>query len=351
VTSVPQELIAGRDKSKPMGHKTAQSRQGGPMKAVIYPFGRSDAIIGLVKDFPDLTWAIVASPEELAREVGDADILVTSNRVCTPAYGEALRNNVRKLRWMFFSSSGIERGVAMGIPEGVRVTNSTGVKATMVSEHAMMLLLALLRQLPECQAHQRAHLYTRQETNAKLRTLEDATVCVFGRGAIGRELVRKLRAFDARVIAVSRTTADGSDLAAVYPRERMHEALREADAVVICTAGDESSFHMIGAAEIAAMKRSTLVVNVARGEIIDEAALIAALQEGRLAGAGLDVNEVEPLPPESPLWDMPNVILSPHVAGGGSTGYAMHRKLFEQNLQRLRAGEPLINECKVPIRA
>ena len=77
----------------------------------------------------------------------------------------------------------------MGIPEGVRVTNSTGVKATMVSEHAMMLLLALLRQLPECQAHQRARLYTRQETNAKLRTLEDATVCVFGRGAIGRELV------------------------------------------------------------------------------------------------------------------------------------------------------------------
>jgi phosphoglycerate dehydrogenase-like enzyme len=333
-----------------MGHKGGQKQQGVPMKAVIYPFGRGDAIIGLAKDFPDLTWAVVASPEELAHEIADAEILVTSNRVCTPAYGEALRGNARRLRWMFFSSSGIERGVAMGIPEGVRVTNSTGVKATMVSEHAMMLLLALLRQLPECQAHQRAHLYTRHETNTKLRTLEDATVCVFGRGAIGRELVRKLKAFDARVIAVSRTTADAGDLAAVYPRARMREALAQADAVVICTAGDDSSFHMIGAAEIAAMKPSALVVNVARGEIIDEAALIAALQEGRLAGAGLDVNEVEPLPPESPLWDMPNVILSPHVAGGGSTGYAMHRKLFEQNLKRLRAGEPLINECKVPAR-
>jgi phosphoglycerate dehydrogenase-like enzyme len=321
------------------------------MKAVIYPFGRSEAIIGLAKDFPELTWAVVASPEELAREIADAEILVTSNRVCTPAYGEALRANARRLRWMFFSSSGIELGVAMGIPEGVRVTNSTGVKATMVSEHAMMLLLALFRQLPECQAHQRAHRYTRQETNTKLRTLEDATVCVFGRGAIGRELVRKLKAFDAKVIVVSRTTADADDLVAVYPRERMHEALGEADAVVICTAGDDSSFHMIGAAEIAAMKPSAFVVNVARGEIIDEAALVTALQEGRLAGAGLDVNEVEPLAPESPLWDMPNLVLSPHVAGGGSTGYAMHRKLFEQNLQRLRAGEPLINECKVPARA
>jgi phosphoglycerate dehydrogenase-like enzyme len=95
------------------------------------------------------------------------------------------------------------------------------------------------------------------------------------------------------------------------------------------------------------MKPSAYLVNVARGEIIEEAALVAALQEGRLAGAGLDVNEVEPLPPESPLWDMPNVVLSPHVAGGGSTGYAMHRKLFAQNLKRLRASEPLINECKV----
>jgi phosphoglycerate dehydrogenase-like enzyme len=321
------------------------------MKAVMYPFRSDDAIMGLTKDFPELDWAVVASPEELAHEVVDAEILVTSNRVCTPAYGEALRANARRLHWMFFSSSGIERGVAMGIPDGVRVTNSTGVKATMVSEHAMTLLLALLRQLPECQAHQRAHLYTRQETNAKLRTLEDATVCVFGRGAIGRELVRKLQAFDAKVIAVSRTTSDAGDLAAVYPRERMREALREADAVVICTAGDETSFHLIGAAEIAAMKPSALVVNVARGEIIDEVALIKALQEGRLAGAGLDVNDVEPLPTESPLWDMPNVILSPHIAGGGSTGYAMHRKLFEQNLKRLRSGEPLINECKVPARA
>jgi phosphoglycerate dehydrogenase-like enzyme len=160
-----------------------------------------------------------------------------------------------------------------------------------------------------------------------------------------------LQAFDARVIAVSRTTADAVDLAAVYPRERRREALALADAVVICTAGDETSYHMIGAAEIAAMKPGAYLVNVARGEIVDEAVLIAALREGRLAGAGLDVNEVEPLPPDSPLWDMPNVILSPHVAGGGSTGYFMHRKLFEQNLARLKAGEPLINECKVPARA
>ena len=248
---------------------------------------------------------------------------------------------------MFFSSSGVERGVAAGIPAGVRVTNSRGVKATMVAEHAMTLLLALLRQLPECQALQRAHLYRRQETNGKLKTLEDTTVCVIGRGAIGREIVRKLKAFDAQPIAVSRTAADPGDLAAVYPRERITEGLTRADAVIICTAGDESSFRLIGEREIAAMKPTAYIVNVARGEIINEAALVAALAGGRLAGAGLDVNETEPLPADSALWDMPNVILSPHVAGGGSTGYFMHRNLFKQHLERLRAGQPLINELSI----
>src|SRR5262249_38103804 len=156
---MPQELIAGRDKCKPIGHnKRLWWRKAVLMKAVIYPFRKDDAIMGLARDFPELAWAVVTSPEELAREIADAEILVTSNRVCTPAYGEALRRNARKLCWMFFSSSGIERGVAAGIPEGVRVSNSTGVKAAMVSEHAMMLLLALLRQLPECQAHQRARI-------------------------------------------------------------------------------------------------------------------------------------------------------------------------------------------------
>jgi len=317
------------------------------MKVVMYPYRRDDAIIGLTRDFPELDWGVVSSAEELAREIPNATILVTSNRVCTPAFGEALRAHANALRWMFFSSSGVERGVAAGIPTGVRVTNSTGVKATMVAEHAMTLLLALLRQLPECQALQRAHLYRRQETNGKLKTLEDATVCVIGRGAIGREIVRKLKAFDAQPIAVSRTATDPGDLAAVYPRERITEGLTRADAVIICTAGDESSFRLIGEREIAAMKPTAYIVNVARGEIINEAALVAALAGGRLAGAGLDVNETEPLPADSPLWDMPNVILSPHVAGGGSTGYFMHRNLFKQNLERLRAGQPLLNEINI----
>jgi phosphoglycerate dehydrogenase-like enzyme len=320
------------------------------MKAAIYPFGPKEPIIQLARDFPELDWAIVSSMDELAREIPDAAILVTSNRVCTPTYGEVLRRHARSLRWLSFGSAGIERGVAMGIPEGVIVTNSTGVKATMVAEHAMMLLLALFRQLPDIAARQREHRYLREEINAKMRTLEGATVCVIGRGAIGREVVRKLKAFDARVIAVSRATSDTGELDAVFPREAIREALAMADAVVICTSGDRTSYGLIGAAELAAMKPTAFIVNVARGNIVDQAALTAALQSGRLAGAGLDVAEVEPMPASDPLWDMPNVIISPHIAGGGSTGYPMHRKLFAENLARFRSGRRLLNECQIPAR-
>jgi phosphoglycerate dehydrogenase-like enzyme len=321
------------------------------MKAVIYPFGPKEPIVQLVKDFPELEWAIVSSTEELAREIPDAAILVTSNRVCNAAYGEVLRRHARALRWFYFGSSGIERGIAMGIPEGITVTNSTGVKATMVAEHAVTLLLALVRQLPNVQARQREHRYLREEINAKLTTLEGATVCVIGRGAIGREVVRKVKAFDARAIAVSRTTSEPGELEAVFSRDRIREAFALADAVVICTVGDETSYRLVGAAELAAMKPKAVIVNVARGNIIDQAALTAALREGRLAGAGLDVAEVEPMPADDPLWDMPNVIVSPHIAGGGSTGYPMHRKLFAQNLERFKSGQPLINKCKIPAKA
>jgi D-2-hydroxyacid dehydrogenase (NADP+) len=320
------------------------------MKAVIYPFGLKEPSTQLVQDFSQLQWAVVSSPEELALEIGEASIYVTSNRVCTPAVGAALRRG-RALRWVHFTSAGIERGLAMGLPDGVTVTNSTGVKTTMVSEHAMTLLLALVRRMPDSGEGQRAHRWRREEINRKVGTLEGATVCIIGLGNIGRELARKLRAFDARPIGVSRAGTAAGDIEAVFPRERLREALAMSDAVVITTSGDETSRHMIGAAELAAMKPTAFIVNVARGNIIVEAALIDALRGGQLAGAGLDVADAEPPAADNPLWDMRNVIMSPHIAGGGSTGYPQHKKLFAENLERFCAGQPLLNECPVPAKA
>jgi phosphoglycerate dehydrogenase-like enzyme len=321
------------------------------MKAVLYPFGVEEPIVGLVRDFPQLRWAIVASPEDVAREIGGAAILVTSNRVCSAAYGEALRRCAgRALKWIHFTSAGIDGGLRMGLPDWATVTNATGVKAAMVSEHALALLLALVRRLPDLSIDQRARRWRHDEAMAKLATLEGATVCVVGLGSIGREVARKAKAFDARVIAVSRAGMAEGVVEQVFPRERVGEALGLADAVVICTSSETESFHLIDAAALAAMGPKAFLVNVARGDIVDGVALTAALQAGRLGGAALDVTEVEPLAPASPLWDLPNVIISPHIAGGGSSGYPQQKALFAENLSRFAAGEPLLNVCRIPRR-
>ena len=320
------------------------------MKALLFPFSPTEPSVQLTRDFPELDWTVVQSPEDVARAAPGAAIYVTSNRTCKAETGEALRRHGQALRWMHFTSAGIDNGIAMGIPDGVIVTNSAGVRAGNVSEHALTLLLALVRKLPNLMACQRAHEWRRVEMTPHISSLEGATVCVVGRGPIGRELARKLAAINARPIAVSRTPDSDGDVEQVFPRERLHDALAISDAIAICTAGDETSRHMIGAAEFAAMKPSAVIVNVARGSIVDEAALTAALKDGRIAGAGLDVVETEPMDRANPLWDMPNVIVSPHVAGQGSSGYPQQRKLFGDNLARFRDGKPMLNECKVPAR-
>jgi phosphoglycerate dehydrogenase-like enzyme len=317
------------------------------MKAVLYPFGPREPIVQLVADFPQLHWAVAASPGDIAREIRDAAILVTSNRACSPAYGEALRRcSSATLAWIHFTSAGIDGGLRMGLPDWATVTNATGVKAAMVSEHALALLLALVRRLPDLGADQLARRWRHDDAMAKVATLEGAVVCVVGLGSIGREIARKARAFDARVIAVSRLGTAGGDVAQVFGRERIADALALADAVLICTNSDAESFHLIDAAALAAMGPEAFLVNVARGDIVDGAALIEALEAGRLGGAALDVTEVEPLAPSSPLWNLPNVIISPHIAGGGSSGYPQQKALFAENLLRFSAGEPLLNVCR-----
>ncbi|MGH6770770.1 MAG: D-2-hydroxyacid dehydrogenase [Xanthobacteraceae bacterium] len=321
------------------------------MKAILYPFSPNEPSVQLTRDFSELDWTVAASPEDVARAAPGAAIYVTSNRTCKAATGEALRRHGDALRWMHFTSAGIDGGIAMGIPDGVVVTNSTGVRSGNVSEHALLLLLSLVRALPVWQARQRTHQWLRSETTPQVRSLQNAVVCILGQGSIGRELARKLKGLDACPIAVSRTLEPGEHVTQVFPRERLREALAMSDALAICTSGGDDTRQMIGAAELAALKAGAFVVNIARGSIIDETALVAALRSGHIGGAGLDVAQTEPLPAGHPLWDMPNVILSPHIAGAGSEGYLHQRKLFGENLRRFKTGEPLLNACTVPARA
>ena len=313
------------------------------MKAALYPFALPDPAEKLAQDFPELDWVSISSPQQLDRELADTDILLLSNRTCTPGTGAALRRHAGgRLRWIHFTSAGLERGIEMGLPTGLPITTSSGAKAPVIAEHAMTLLLALMRRLPELRRAQSAHRWIRQEINRRMASLEDATVAIVGLGAVGCALARRLKAFDATVIGISRGRRD-APVDRLFGREAMGEALALADAAVVTTNADGSSFHLIGARELAAMKPGGILVNVARGSIVEEAALVAALASGQLAGAGLDVVETEPLPEASPLWELPNLLITPHVAGGGSTGYSRLREIFGENLRRLAAGQELIN--------
>ena len=235
-------------------------------------------------------------------------------------------------------------GLAMGLPRNIFVTSAAGTNGPVLAEHAMTLLLASMRRFGDIHRGQVAHEWRRLKIFQAIRSLEGARVCILGLGSVGREVARKLRAFDADVIAISRGGSD-PNISQVYPRTQIAVALAQSDALVICTNSDSSTYHLIGAAELAAMKPGAFIVNMARGEIINEKALIEALRIGQIAGAGLDVTEGEPPMVDNPLWDLPSVILSPHVSGGGSgePAYQRQAELFRDNLQRFVNGGPMRN--------
>jgi len=320
-----------------------------PLTGLFCTFQAHDRLVRLTKDFDAIKWEIARSPEEVTRLLPSANLMVLNNRICTPELGAAIRNAPRHdLAWIHFVTAGVEKGLAMGLPKGVLVSSAAGTNGPVLAEHAVTLLLASMRRLGEVHRAQMAHEWRRAKIAREIRSLEGSRVCIIGLGAVGREVARKLRAFDADVIAVSQAGSD-PNVSEVYAREHMAMALKDADAMVVCTHSDPSTYHLIGAPEFSAMKPGGFVVNMARGEIIDEAALIEALRSGHIAGAGLDVTEVEPPAQNNPLWDMPCVILSPHVSGGGSGEAAYQRQahVFEENLRRFQSQQSLLNPVAV----
>jgi phosphoglycerate dehydrogenase-like enzyme len=230
----------------------------------------------------------------------------------------ALAEPGRTLRWMHFITAG-RNGfeAAGGVPVGVEVTGSAGAVAPTVAEHAMALLLALGRRLPDV-----VRLAARAEWDATLArrasSLEGGTLLVVGLGHIGQEVAKRARPFGMRVEAVTRTPRPAPGIDAVFGMDRLHERLAGADAIVLCAALTPETERLVDAAALARCKPGALLVNVGRGGLVDTAALVDALREGRLRGAGLDVTDPEPLPPAHALWSTPGAIVTPHFAGGGS---------------------------------
>ncbi|MCX7931695.1 MAG: D-2-hydroxyacid dehydrogenase [Rhodovarius sp.] len=241
-----------------------------------------------------------------------------------------------RLRWIQALTTGVDHLLALpNLRPEVLVTNARGIHGPQMSEMAFLHMMSLLRDFPRMLANQRAHRWERWPQ----RLLLGKTAVLIGIGAISEELAQRCRAFGMRVIGVSdaRSEAPGFDL--VLPRARLAEAAAEADVLIVLVPLTPATRHMIDRSVLAAMRPEAILINLARGPVVDEQALIEALQEGRIAGAGLDVFETEPLPPDSPLWDMPHVVVTPHV-GGMSDVYARQvLPLLEQNLRAYLSGD------------
>jgi phosphoglycerate dehydrogenase-like enzyme len=280
----------------------------------------------------------VRSADALVRELPEADVLVVS-MLWRNAYAE----QAPRLKFIQSISAGTDQyDRALLRERGIRVASAAGVNAFAVAEHAMALMLALARRLPEARDHQHARHWRGMisEIAAREDQLTGKTLLVVGYGRIGARLARLARAFDMRVIATKRDPTTGTDGAdAVQGHEQLHALLPQADVVALTCPLTPQTEHLIDGAALAAMKPTACLINVARGRVVDEPALVEALQQRRIAAAGLDVTHEEPLPAASPLWAMPQVLITPHSAGETQRYEDSVIDILMDNLDRLWRGE------------
>lgn len=246
-----------------------------------------------------------------------------------------------KLRWIHSTAAGVDQLLHPEVLEReIVITSSSGIHQPLV-EHVFAMVLALTRRLHIAirnQVHRRWE--RRQATGDEVR---GKTMGVLGLGHIGAEIAEKAHVFGMRVIGTKRTPADVPHVDRIYPPDELREVLRASDVVVIALPLTSDTRGLLGEAAFRAMKRTALVINIGRGPIVQEAALVRALQEGWIGGAGLDVFEREPLPADSPLWGMEHVIITPHVSGGWPGYMDAAIPLLCDNLRRYLDGAPMRN--------
>jgi len=297
----------------------------------------------ITNKFPEFEFTITYGPEDIARELGDAEVLFISNRVYVEDMVAAVNANASSLKLIHFTTSGIDKALkAGGFPKGVTVANVAGLRGPTLAEHAFALLLCLSHQFRAIEAARKDHAWLRDEITQTVSSLKGKTLVVIGVGATGQSMARKARAFDMRVIGVSRNYTPDDLIHEVFPRERVNEALAQADAVLMSMPSTAETRGFLDAGRFASMKPGAFIINVARGDLINEDDLIAACKAGTIGGAGLDVQAEEPMPADSPLWEVDNIVISPHVGGGGGgpDDTDLDDMLIE-NLQLYLNGKPL----------
>ena len=280
--------------------------------------------------------------DRITPELPDTDIFV--GLLLRP---EQLRLAAR-LKWVHTTSAGVGQ---MMYPEfrssGIILTNASGVHAPAMAEHIAGFVVAMARDFPGATRFQAQRKWGQQEIwdgPARPRELSGAVALIVGFGSVGRAVAERLRAFGMRIWAVTRSGKADALAERAFPVAELDTALPSADYVILAAPETPETRHLIGAEEFAAMKRSAVLVNVARGSLVDQEALVAVLEKRAIGGAALDVASPEPLPPENPLWSLENVFITPHTSGISERIWQREAELLVDNLERWFRGEPLRNQ-------
>lgn len=299
---------------------------------------------------------VVALPEDrearLAPEVvAQVEVAFFSPDIF-PDFSRQFFSAVRKaphLKWLHVFNVGVDHPIYTEMLErGVRVTTSAGSTAEPIAQTAIAALIMLAREWPRWFAAQREHRWDPMRAGEVPRDLRGQTAVIVGLGSIGREIARLAQALGLTVIALRRSPGEANDpVDEMHTPDRLAEVLPRADWLILACPLTEETRGLVDAAMLARLPSTARLINIARGEVVDEDALIEALQAKRLAGAYLDVFRQEPLPPESPLWDLPNVIVTPHNSSVATGNDARVYEIFVDNLARWKNGEALANEVQV----
>jgi phosphoglycerate dehydrogenase-like enzyme len=300
----------------------------------------ADRVVRLRREFPEHTFVQAFDEAQCVGLIGDVDAVFT---------GQITREQLAagaRLRWIHSPAAGVG---GMLFPEMVEspvvLTNSRGMSADTIGEHVLAVTLAMFRRLPDACRYQAEKVWAQDAISAAgNRSLAGSRIVVAGLGAIGRAVARRMAALGARVTGVRRHPGIGADgVERVVGPESLRDVLAHADVVVVSAPHTRDTRRLIGRAELAAMPSHALLVNVSRGPLVDEPALVQALRSGAIGGAALDVFNDEPLPPESPFWTMPNVLITPHTSGLRPDHWDAAIALFADNVRRFMAGQPLAN--------
>lgn len=270
--------------------------------------------------------------------LADAEIMFGPNSIAN-----AYLDGAPMLKWFQVINAGVDRMAELGqLQRGFTVTTASGLAAVPIAEWVMGAMLMLCKGMNRHFVNQQKHTWD-SHFGPELR---GKTIGIVGMGAIGRETAKRARAFEMRVIATRRTVTAGAtdpDCDLLLPYGELDTLLAESDYVVLCVPLTAETTGMIGADQFAKMKPTASIVNIARGQVIDQAAMIRALREGTIAAAALDVTDPEPLPPENELWDIENVLITPHISGAVEGYGTKASQIFIRNLERYLRGEELEN--------